>query len=65
VPLISDVGNTAGFTLTGGGAWFVDTGVANHHVEIVAVIDSNGAPLGDTTIRTVGAGVAVVFGFLK
>jgi hypothetical protein len=62
-PTVANVGDTAGFTLTGGD-WYVDSGVANHHVEVVAVVDSNGAPLGDTTIRTVGAGVAVVFGFL-
>jgi hypothetical protein len=60
---VTVVGDTAGFTLTSGN-WFVDTGVTNTLIEITHVLDSNGAPLGDSTIRTVGTGVAVVFGFL-
>ena len=64
VPTIANaVGRTAGFTLLGGLTYVVDTGCANHHVEIVAVIDANAIPLGDR-LRTPGAGVTVVFGFL-
>jgi hypothetical protein len=62
-PTLANVGDTAGFTLNGDD-WYVDTGAGNKHVEITAVLDANGAPLGDTTIRTVGTGVAVVFGFI-
>jgi hypothetical protein len=63
VPTVANaVGRTAGFTLAGGN-YVVDRGCANHHVEIVAVIDANAIPLGDT-LRTPGAGVTVVFGFL-
>ena len=45
-------------------SWSVDTGTANIHVEITGVLDVNGAPLGDTSIRTTGVGVTVVFGFI-
>lgn len=56
------VGDTAGFALAGG-IWYVDTGCANIHVEIVAIADSTGAIIGDPT-RPVGDGVYVVFGFI-
>ena len=56
------VGQTAGFTFDDPD-YVIDRGCANHHVEIVAVIDADAIPLGDT-IRTPGAGVTVVFGFL-
>lgn len=62
-PDLTNVGDTAGFTLASG-VWSVDTGTVNHHVEIVAVLDSNRQPLGDTTVRTTGTGTSVVFGFL-
>jgi hypothetical protein len=62
-PTIANVFDTAGFYFDNTN-WWVDTNASNVHVEIVAVLDSRGAPLGDTTIRTVGTGVAVVFGFL-
>lgn len=58
------VGDLAGFTLTGGD-WYVDTGASNDHVEIVAVLDGNGQPVGDSTVRTAGTGVSVVFVFLS
>jgi hypothetical protein len=60
---VANVFDIAGFTLTGGN-WFLDTGVTNLLVEITHVLDANGAPLGDTSIRTVGDGAFVVFGFL-
>ena len=62
VPAQTTVGDTAGFTLLGG-VWYVDTGCANIHVEIVGVIDSHANFLSDI-IRDVGTGVSVVFGFL-
>jgi hypothetical protein len=62
-PAVTSVGDTAGFILASD-IWYVDTGAANVHVEIVAVLDDNGAPLGDTTVRTTGTGTQVVFGFL-
>jgi hypothetical protein len=60
---LTTVGDTAGFTLTGGN-WFLDTGASNIHAEIVAVLDENGAPLGDTNVRTTGTATTVVFGFI-
>ena len=62
-PTLIRVGDTAGFVKFGDD-WYVDTGASNAHVEITAVLDANGAPLGDQTVRTVGTGVSVVFGFL-
>ena len=63
VPTIANaLGRTGGFTFDGAN-YIVDLGCANHHVEIVAVIDANAIPLGDT-LRTPGAGVTVVFGFI-
>jgi hypothetical protein len=61
-PTQAHVGDTAGFTLSSG-VWLVDTGAANAHVEVVAVLDGNGQPVGDGTVRSAGTGVSVVFGF--
>ena len=61
-PTLAHVGDNAGFTLNGG-QWSVDTGAGNEHVEIIEVLDVNGAPLGDQNSRTVGAGVTVRFVF--
>jgi len=63
-PTQANVADTAGFTLDGNGDWFVDTGTANLHVEVVAVLDGNGQPIGDSFSRAAGTGVSVVFGFL-
>ena len=62
-PTQANVADTAGFTLAGND-WFVDTGTANLHVEVVAVLDGNGQPIGDSFSRAAGTGVSVVFGFL-
>ena len=62
-PTLANVGDFAGFSLAGG-AWFLDTGTATHHCEIIEVLDRNGAPLGDSTSRSVGAGVTVRFVFI-
>jgi len=62
-PTQANVADTAGFTLSGND-WFVDTGTANLHVEVVAVLDGNGQPIGDSFSRAAGTGVSVVFGFL-
>jgi hypothetical protein len=64
-PAQSNVGSQAGFTLDGSGGWYVDTNAVNKHVEIVAVLDGNGQPIGDTNVRTAGTGVSVVFVFLS
>ena len=64
-PAVTTIGDTAGFTLAGApAAWSLDTGAANAHVEVVDVLDSRGHSVGDTTIRTAGTGVTVVFGFI-
>jgi hypothetical protein len=62
-PTIADVGDTAGFSKTGDN-WFLDSGTTNKHCEIVAVLDVNKQPLGNTVERTAGTGVYVVFGFV-
>ncbi len=62
-PTQAHVGDTAGFTLAGG-IWYLDTGTANIHVEVVAVLDGNGQPVGSSTARTASTGVYVVFGFI-
>ena len=62
-PLQTDVADLAGFTLASD-VWYVDSGAVNQHVEIVAVLDSDGQPIGDSTIRDAGTGLSVVFVFV-
>ncbi len=61
-PLVTHIGDQGGFTLNGG-AWSLDTGATNTHVEITDVLDANHQSLGDATVRTAGTGVFVIFGF--
>ncbi len=63
-PALTHRGDTAGFTFLSATDWVVDTGTANIHVEITDVLDAHGQSLGDSNVRTVGAGVEVIFGFL-
>lgn len=54
------VGQLAGFTLTGGGSWVLDTGAANLIVRVEAVLDARGQMLGDPNVLP-GTGAIVVF----
>lgn len=53
---------TAGFTLTGGGVWVVDTGAVNQLVQIELVLNSRGGSILSPAQSTVGT--QVVFRFL-
>jgi len=53
------VGATAGFTVTGG-VWFVDTGAANHIVQIEKVLDTAGHDIANPDLST-STGNWVVF----
>ena len=53
------IGATAGFTVTGG-VWFVDTGAANHIVQIEKVLDTAGHDIANPDLST-GACNWVVF----
>ncbi len=59
VPTIANIGDLAGFDLSGG-VWTLDTGQDNLICEVVGVLDKDGRPMGHTSIA-VGAGAIVLF----
>lgn len=56
------IGATAGLTTTGGN-WFIDTGAANHILQIEKVLDTAGHDIANPELST-GAGNWVVFRFI-
>lgn len=62
-PTFLNIGDTAGFTLASG-EWFVDTGTANLHVEIVDILNTEKHSVAAPLSRLAGTGYYVVFGFI-
>jgi len=61
-PTLSNIGDAAGFTFTGG-VWSLDTGTGNLLCRILDVLDSQGQSLSDPHLLT-GTGSIVLFEFI-